>query len=310
MKQLKKATRDGFGEAIVELGKENPEIYVVDIDIGKSCKTVDFRDTLPEQYLNVGIAEQNGAGVAAGLATCGKIPYVVTYAAFGSMRICEMIRQEICYPSLNVKIACSHGGLTPANDGASHQSIEDMGILRTLPNMTVVMPADYNAAKALVRASAEYNGPVYLRFTRDAIPQIYEEGVTLEIGKANELRTGNDIALIANGDTVHLALEAATQLNKEGLSVRVLDMHTIKPLDIDCIQDCVHSIGKLITIEDHNILNGLGSAVAEVVAECGHGILRRIGVQDQYGQSAPYDRLLAMNGITVENIVSTAKSLI
>ena len=150
MGEKKIATRDGFGEAIVELGKDNPDIYVVDIDIGKSCKTGQFRKELPEQYLNVGIAEQNGAGVAAGLATCGRIPFVVTYAAFGSMRICEMIRQEICYPKLNVKIACSHGGVTSANDGASHQCIEDMGIMRTLPNMTVVMPADYTSAKALV----------------------------------------------------------------------------------------------------------------------------------------------------------------
>ena len=156
MEAKKIATRDGFGEAIVELGRENGNVLVVDIDIGKSCKTAAFRKELPGQYINVGIAEQNGAGVAAGLATCRKIPFVVTYAAFGSMRICEMIRQEICYPNLNVKIACSHGGLTPANDGASHQCIEDMGILRTLPNMTVVMPADYNAAKALVKEAAAY----------------------------------------------------------------------------------------------------------------------------------------------------------
>ena len=158
METKKIPTRNGFGEAIVELGKENRDILVVDIDIGKSCKTGDFRKQLPDQYLNVGIAEQNGAGLAAGLATCGKIPFVVTYAAFGSMRICEMIRQEIAYPNLNVKIACSHGGLTPANDGASHQAIEDMGILRTIPNMTVIMPADYTSAKTLVKAAAKFNG--------------------------------------------------------------------------------------------------------------------------------------------------------
>ena len=306
----KKATRDGFGEAIVELGKENPDIYVVDIDIGKSCKTGAFRKELPELYLNVGIAEQNGAGVAAGLATCGKIPYVVTYAAFGSMRICEMIRQEICYPNLNVKIACSHGGVTPANDGASHQAIEDMGILRTLPNMTVIMPADYYAAKALVKAAADYYGPVYLRFTRDAIPIIYDENATFEIGKANLLRDGTDVALIANGDTVRLALTAAERLAAEGISARVLDMHTIKPLDVEAVKDCIDSIGKIITVEDHNILNGLGSAVADVVAESGKAVLRRIGIQDRYGQSAPYERLLEMNGITAENIAATAKELL
>ena len=309
MSVKKIATRDGFGEAIVELGKEHSNVYVVDIDIGKSCKTGTFRKELPEQYLNVGIAEQNGAGVAAGLATCGKIPYVVTYAAFGSMRICEMIRQEICYPNLNVKIACSHGGVTPANDGASHQCIEDMGILRTLPNMTVIMPADYYSAKALVKASADYYGPVYLRFTRDAIPVIYDENTKFEIGKANLLKDGNDVALIANGDTVCLALEAAEQLAAKGISAKVLDMHTVKPLDVDAVKDCIENIGKIITIEDHNILNGLGSAVADVVAESGKAVLRRIGIQDQYGQSAPYERLLEMNGITVANIVATVESL-
>ncbi len=310
METKKIPTRNGFGEAIVELGKENKDILVVDIDIGKSCKTGDFRKQLPEQYLNVGIAEQNGAGVAAGLATCGKIPFVVTYAAFGSMRICEMIRQEICYPNLNVKIACSHGGVTPANDGASHQAIEDMGILRTIPNMTVVMPADYIAAKALVKAAAETYGPIYLRFTRDAVPVIYEEGEKFEIGKAKLLRGGKDVAIIANGDTVRLALEAADVLAAAGVEARVVDMHTIKPLDTGCVNTCIDEVGRIITVEDHNILNGLGSAVAEVIAERGKGLLRRVGIQDQFGQSAPYERLLAMNGITVENIVSLAKGML
>ena len=285
METKKIATRDGFGEAIVELGKENRDILVVDIDIGKSCKTGAFRKELPEQYLNVGIAEQNGAGVAAGLATCGKIPFVVTYAAFGSMRICEMIRQEICYPHLNVKIACSHGGLTPANDGASHQAIEDMGIMRTLPNMTVIMPADYYAAKALVKAAAAFDGPVYLRFTRDAIPVIYGEDDVFEIGKAKKLREGSDLAIIANGDTVRLALEAADKLAEEGIRARVLDMHTIKPLDEEAVNACIDDCGRIITVEDHNILNGLGSAVAEIIAERGKGKLKRIGVQDQIGQA-------------------------
>ncbi len=304
------ATREGFGEEIVALGQENQNILVVDADIGKSCKTGAFRKALPEQYLNVGIAEQNCAGVAAGLATCGKIPFVVTYAAFGSMRMLEMIRQEICYPNLNVKIACSHGGLTPANDGASHQAIEDMGVLRTIPNMTVIMPADAVAARRLVRAAAEFDGPVYLRFTRDKVPVLYDEDAKFEIGKANTLREGGDVAILANGDTVCLALEAAEQLAAEGIEARVLDVHTIKPLDVAAVQACVDEIGKLVTVEDHNILNGLGSAVCEVVAECGKGKVRRIGVQDQFGMSAPYERLMAMNGITVENIVAQAKALL
>ena len=177
---------------------------------------------LPQQYLNVGIAEQNGAGIAAGLATCGKIPFVVTYAVFGSLRMCEQIRQEICYPNLNVKFACSHGGVTPANDGASHQAIEDMGVLRTIPNMTVIMPADYYAAKKLVKAAAEMYGPVFLRFTRDNIPVIYDENTEFEIGKAVKLSEGNDIAIIANGDTVRLAIEAKEALAKDGISVRFI----------------------------------------------------------------------------------------
>ena len=308
METKKIPTRNGFGEAIVELGKENRDILVVDIDIGKSCKTGDFRKQLPDQYLNVGIAEQNGAGLAAGLATCGKIPFVVTYAAFGSMRICEMIRQEIAYPNLNVKIACSHGGLTPANDGASHQAIEDMGILRTIPNMTVIMPADYSSAKTLVKAAAKFNGPVYLRFTRDAVPVIYDENEEFEIGKAKLLREGKDVSLIANGDTVCIALQAAELLAAKGISAKVLDMHTIKPLDVDAVASCIEQTG--VTVEDHNILNGLGSAVAEVMAECGKGKLKRVGVLDQFGQSAPYERLLEMNGITAENVAAQAEALL
>lgn len=305
----KKATRNGFGEEIVALGKENKNIIVVDVDIAKSCKTDTFAKTLPDQHINVGIAEQNAAGVAAGMATCGKIPFVVTYAVFGSLRMCEMIRQEVAYPNLNVKIACSHGGVTPANDGASHQAIEDMGVLRTIPNMTVVMPADYWAAKKLVRAAAEYNGPVFLRFTRDNIPIIYDENVQFELGKAHLVQDGKDVAIIANGDTVCIALEAAKELAKDGINARIIDMHTIKPLDVDCVKNCVETIGKIVTVEDHNILNGLGSAVCEVAAELGKGKVKRIGIQDRFGESAPYERLLAKNGITVEGVVKAAKDL-
>lgn len=310
MSEIKKATRDGFGEAIAELGKRDRKIYVVDADIGKSCKTGTFRKELPDQYFNVGIAEQNAAGVAAGMAACGKVPFVVTYAVFGSLRMCEMIRQEICYPNLNVKIACSHGGVTPANDGASHQCIEDLGVLRTIPNMTVIMPADYYAAKKLVEKAAEMYGPCYLRFTRDAIPVIYDENTKFEIGKANLLRDGNDVAIIANGDTVCIALNAAKKLEEKGIHAKVLDMHTIKPLDVDAVMDCVNHIGKIITVEDHNILNGLGSAVCDVAAEAGKAVVRRVGIQDQFGQSAPYHRLLEMNGITEEHIVELAEELV
>ncbi|MCP8969361.1 transketolase family protein [Ectobacillus ponti] len=305
----KKATREAFGDEIVELGRENKNIYVVDIDIGKSCKTTAFSQQFPNQHVNVGIAEQNAAGLAAGLATTGKIPFVSTYAVFGSLRMAEQIRQEVCYPNLNVKIACSHGGLTPANDGASHQSIEDMGVLRTIPNMTVIMGADYYSTRKLVKQAAEMYGPVYLRFTRDTVPMIYDEHEEFIIGKAKKVKEGTDIAIIANGDTVYLALEAAKQLEAAGVSVKLLDMHTIKPLDREAVVECLH-VGKIITVEDHNILNGLGSAVCEVVAEEGKGVVRRIGVQDQFGQSAPYEKLLELNGITIENIVATAKDLL
>lgn len=308
MADMTKATRDGFGEEILSLGKNNKDIYVVDVDIAKSCRTTPFSKALPQQHVNVGIAEQNGAGLAAGLATCGKIPFVVTYAVFGSLRMCEMIRQEICYPNLNVKIACSHGGVTPANDGASHQSIEDMGVLRTLPNMTVCMPADYVAAKKLTKAAAEMYGPVYLRFTRDPIAVLYDDDVELQLGKAHQIQDGKDIAIIANGDTVRLAIEAGKKLQAEGISARVIDMHTIKPLDTDIVKDCLETIGKVITVEDHNIINGLGSAVCEVAAELGKGKVKRMGIQDRFGESAPYEHLLAKNGVSVNHIVETAKS--
>ena len=303
------ATREGFGDEIAQLGRENKDIYVVDVDIGKSCKTGKFSKALPEQYVNVGIAEQNGAALSAGLAATGKIPFVVTYAVFGSLRMCEQIRQEICYPNLNVKIACSHGGLTPANDGASHQAIEDMGVLRTIPNMTIIMPADYNAARKLVKAAAEMYGPVFLRFTRDAVPVVYDEDQEFTIGKAVRVRDGGDVAIIAVGDTLRLAIEAAERLHAKGIEARVLDMHTIKPLDAGAVNGCIAEIGKIVTVEDHNKINGLGSAVAECIAEAGHGILRRVAIQDQFGQSAPYERLLEINGITAENIAAQAESL-
>lgn len=305
-----KATRDAYGEAILELGRGDSNIYVVDADIGKSCKTVPFFQELPNQHVNVGIAEQNAAGVAAGLATCGKIPFVTTYAVFGSMRMCEQIRQEVCYPRLNVKIACSHGGFTPANDGASHQAIEDMGIYRTLPNMTVIMPADYHSAKVLVKEAASHYGPVYLRFTRDPIPFIYDGNIKLTIGKAHQIREGNDICFIANGDIMSLAIEAADKLAEKGITVRLLDMHTIKPLDTEAVTRALEEIGRVITIEDHNILNGLGSAVCEVAAEMGKGRVKRIGIQDQFGESAPYEYLLEKNGVSVDNITQTAMMML
>ena len=309
VKNTSHPTRDAYGEEILALGRKNKAIYVVDCDIGKSCKTIPFAKELPGQHVNVGIAEQNAAGVAAGLATCGKVPFVTTYAVFGSMRMVEQIRQEVCYPKLNVKIACSHGGLTPANDGASHQGIEDMGILRTIPNMTVVMGCDYASTRKLLRAAAEYYGPVYLRFTRDAVPDIYDEDEEFIIGKAKELRSGKDVAIIANGEIMSLALEACDALASMGIHATLLDMHTIKPLDTEAVSKVLRECKGVVTVEDHNIINGLGSAVCEVAAELGCGKVKRIGIPDCFGESAPYQRLLAKNGITVEAIVDACKSM-
>lgn len=305
-----KALRDAFGDEILEIGRENPLVYVVDADIGKSCKTLDFAAACPNQHVNVGIAEQNAAGMAAGLATCGKIPFVCTYAVFGSMRMCEQIRQEICYPKLNVKIACSHGGLTPANDGASHQGIEDLGVMRTIPNMTVLAPGDYYAARKLVRACAEMYGPAYIRFTRDPIPYVYDENATFEIGKANVLRTGSDVTVIAAGAILHMAVAACDQLEQQGIHARLLDMHTIKPLDRAAVEAALRETAGVVTVEDHNIYNGLGSAVCEVAGEIGCGKVIRMGVQDQFGESGPYYTLLEANGVTVDNIARQAASLL
>ena len=305
------ATRNGFGEEIVNLGKNNDKIYVIDNDIGKSCKTSSFMKELPNQYLNVGIAEQNGAGIAAGLATCGKIPFVVTYAVFGSLRMCEQIRQEICYPNLNVKFACSHGGVTPANDGASHQAIEDMGVLRTIPNMTVIMPADYYAAKKLVKAAAEIYGPVFLRFTRDNIPVIYDENTEFEIGKAVKLSEGTDIAIIANGDTVRLAIEAKEALAKDGISVRLLDMHTIKPLDTGLLDTIFSTHRLVVTVEEHNIIGGLGSSIAEYKCDNDlHIRLVRIGVNDRFGELGSLRYIWKQHGLTAEQIASKIEFLL
>lgn len=303
-------TREGFGDAIVELGKKNENIYVVECDISKSTKTNKFAKEIPDRFLNVGIAEQNAAGVAAGLATIDKIPFVSTYAVFGSMRMLEQVRTSICYPNLNVKIACSHGGLTPGNDGVTHQAIEDMGIYRTIPNMTVIMPADYNATKKLVEKAVELYGPVYLRFTRDKVPVIYDEDKEFEIGKGVEIRKGKDLSIVAVGDLVIEALKAAEELEKRGISAQVIDMHTIKPLDIDLIKSCIKNTGKIITVEDHSWNNALGSAVSEIIAEEGKGKIRRVGLKDTFAESGPYHELLTKYGLDSSYIVKMAFELI
>ena len=305
-----KAIREAFGDEIVELGKEYPNLYIVDADIGKSCKTTAFQKLYPSQYVNVGIAEQNCAGVAAGLATLGKTAIVSTYAIFGSLRLCEQIRQDVCYPNLNVKVMCSHGGVTPANDGASHQAIEDMGVYRTIPNMTIIAPSDYVSARKLIRKAVEMYGPVYMRFTRDAFPIIYDESVVMEIGKAYQLRDGDDIAIIATGDVMSMAIEACDVLKNNGINARLIDMHTIKPIDEVAVRKAIEECKNIITVEDHNILNGLGSAVAEIVAELGSGKIKRLGMRDQFGESGPYAKILEKNGVSADFIIKAAMNLL
>lgn len=305
-----KNTRDAFGDVIVELGAVNEKIYVIDCDISKSTKTTKFSKTFPERHINVGIAEQNAASFAAGLSTMGKVPFVSTYAVFGSMRMCEQVRTSICYPHLNVKIACSHGGLTPGNDGVTHQAIEDMGIYRTIPGMTVIMPADYNATKKLVARAAEYYGPVYLRFTRDPVPVFYSENEEFEIGKGKLIKEGKDISLIAIGDALHQAVAAAEELEKRGVSVELIDMHTLKPLDVDLVEQTLKRTGKIITVEDHNIFNGLGSAVADVIAEKGKGVMRKVGLKDMYAESGDYCKLLEKYEMDSMYVLKMAEELL
>ncbi len=304
------STRQAFGDVILDIAEQNEKLFVIDCDIGKSMKTVAFSQKFPERHINVGIAEQNAAGVAAGLATLGMIPIVSTYAVFGSMRMLEQIRTSVCYAELNVKVFCSHGGLTPANDGPTHQAIEDMGIYRTIPNMTVIMPADYHSCKALIKQAVDMDGPVYMRFTRDAMPYYYDADAQFEIGKGKVLKNGSDVSIIANGDMVHEALKATSILESEGISVELIDMHTIKPLDTKLIVETLQKTKRIITVEDHNIINGLGSAVADVVSELDYGVMRKIGLKDRFGESGPYHDLLKKFEMDYSEIVKVAKEMI
>lgn len=303
-------TREACAQTLVELGKENEDIVVFEADIAQSTKTVYFANEFPDRFFDMGIAEQNMVGAAAGISTTGKIPFVSTYAVFASMRACEQIRTSVAYPNLNVKFVVSHGGLTPGNDGPTHQAIEDMGILRCIPNMTVAMPADAVATRALVRQAAAIHGPIYIRLTRDPIPVIYEEGTQFEFGQANKIQDGSDITFIANGDMVYWALQAANELKEEGISCQVLDMHTIKPIDKDAVCNAAHTTGAILTIEDHNIYGGLGSAVAEVLAENCHVPFKRIGIPDTFAESGEYKLLLQKYGLGVDRIKNEALALL
>lgn len=307
----KQATREAYGKTLAKLADINPNIVVLDADLSKSTKTADFKAVAPERFFNMGIAEANMMGVAAGLATCGKIPFVSTFAMFAAGRAFEQIRNSICYPRLNVKICATHAGLTVGEDGATHQAIEDLSLMRSIPNMVVINPADGIETEAAIKAAAEYNGPCYIRLGRMAVETVNDkENYKFEIGKGITLSDGNDISIIATGIMVEAALKAKEILKLDGINARVINIHTIKPIDSEIIINAAKETGAIITVEEHNIIGGLGSAVCEVVCENSPVPVYRIGVRDVFGESGKPDELLKAYGLTAMDIVEKAKKVV
>jgi len=305
------ANRVVYGRTLVELGERDPRIVVLDADVAKSTNTCQFRDRFPDRFFNCGVAEQNMICVAAGLATAGKIPFASTFVVFASMRACEQIRTSVAYPRLNVKIVATNGGLDNYGDGVTHQGIEDLAIMRAIPNLMVVSPADPVTTAKAVRAIAAYDGPVYLRLGRNAANVVHSPGVEFQLGKMIRLRDGNDLTLIATGHQVEQALLAAAELAAEGIQARVLDCHTIKPIDAEAIEAAARETAGIVTVEDHNIVGGLGSAVAEVVAERHPTFVRRVGVRDVFASSARDARkLLAHYQVDAAQVVRQAKAIL
>lgn len=307
---MKMATREAYGKFLANYAKDNKDIVVLDADLSKSTKTADFQNVCPERFFNMGIAEQNLLGVAAGMAASGKIPFASTFAMFAAGRAFEIIRNSICYTKMNVKICATHAGLTVGPDGASHQAIEDIALMRSIPNMTVVNPADGISAEALLKAVAEYNGPVYVRLGRASVPMCYGQDDTFEIGKAKELKSGSDVTIIATGIMVDSSLKAAEILKEEGISVCVVDMHTIKPIDAEMIIKVAKETKAIVTAEEHSIIGGLGSAVAEILAVNAPTPMEMVGVKDVFGESGSPDELLEAYSMTAEDIVEAAKKVI
>lgn len=301
--EIKKATRQSYGEALLELGKENKEIVVLDADLSTATKTELFAKEFPERFFDMGIAEQDMLATSAGFATCNKIPYASTFAVFAAGRAYDQIRNSICYPNLNVKICATHSGITVGEDGATHQMLEDIALMRTLPNMTVLSTSDDVQTKWAVKEIAKIKGPVYLRLSRMATPIIYDETEKFEIGKAVQIGEGTDASIIATGDVVAEAIKAKEELEKQGVFVRVIDMHTIKPIDKEMIVKCAKETKKIITIEDHSIIGGLGSSVCEVLAEDYPCKVIRMGIQDTFGKSGKAEDLMKYFEITAEDIV-------
>jgi transketolase len=305
----KQATRYAYAEAIIELGERNPDVVVLDADVSKSLNTHKFAQRFPERSFNFGIAEQNMMAAAAGMATTGLIPYASTYAVFATLRALDQVRNSIHYPRLNVKIAASHGGITPGPDGVTHQAQEDLSIMRSIANSTVIAAADSSSTKLAVWAAAEWDGPVYLSFTRDPVPILFDLDYPFEIGKAVTLRDGADATIIANRDIVCQSLIAAERLARKGLSVRVIDCHTVKPLDTTTILQAASETGAIVTGESNVINGGLGSAVAEVLVE-NHPIpMKRIGVRDVFAESGPYLEVIKKYGVSAEHIVEAVEEV-
>lgn len=305
------ATRDAYGDTLAELGRLNKDIVVLDADLSKSTKTEVFAKEFPERFFNTGIAEQNMAGIAAGLAAAGKIPFISTFAIFATGRAFEQIRNTIAYPRLNVKIAATHAGITVGPDGASHQSVEDIALMRAIPGMTIINPADATETRFAVKAALDIDGPVYIRLGRHKVPVIFQEGdYVFKPGKGVVLREGKDATIISTGIMTAIALEAADILKNRGIYVNVVNIHTIKPIDEELIIQLAEETGAVITAEEHSIIGGLGSAVAEVLAESRPTLMKRIGLKDVFGQSGEPDELLRFYSLTPDSIASAVKDLI
>ena len=312
MSDVKKiATRESYGTALIELGREHEDVVVLDADLAGATKTGMFKKEFPERFFDCGIAESNMMGIAAGLATCKKTPFVSSFAMFAAGRAFEQVRNSIGYPHLNVKIGATHAGISVGEDGATHQCNEDIALMRSIPGMVVINPADDVEARAAVSAAYEHDGPVYMRFGRLAIPVIYDEkDYKFELGKGKTVKEGTDVAIIATGLCVGEALTAAGELEKAGISARVIDIHTIKPIDEDIIIKAAGETGCIVTAEEHSIIGGLGSAVAEVLSEKAPTRLLRIGVEDVFGESGPAVELIAKYGLDSKSIFEKVKDFV
>lgn len=310
MERKPKATRQAYGEVLVELGRTIPEIVVLDADLSASTKTNMFAKEFPERFFNMGVAEQDMIGTAAGLALTGKIPFASTFAVFETGRAWDQIRQVICYSNTNVKLVASHGGITVGPDGASHQALEDIALMRALPNMTVIVPADANETKAVIRTIVRYKGPVYVRLGRANVPFVMPDDYEFTIGKAYLFHIGTDANIIACGIMVDMARKASEMLSTDGIDVGVINMSTIKPIDEKTILLAAKSSKVIVTAEEHSIIGGLGGAVCEFLSERSPTIIKRIGIQDTFGCSGSAEELLRFHGLTVENIVETIRGLL